>query len=884
MHRAAVTAEPDTEAAKLEWTLPISASEEADPTETRARYGFDGRLLSEMESKTIPAHHGLHHHGLQPSQAGYTMPEILLLVRSTAIPQRSLALSILARIVSRARSETKITSDDWARGLLYLRLATDEKSMTIRSNALVALSEILASNQSELEVYKHAEPLLSSTALTMCEEDLHELHQKPLESLICRTRLLESLRLTSESSPSNDAILDILLAATRISRPMTNYVYQEPGIIKAVYQVMAACQWPAESVNPKILLLLQRCAACKRSIAVQMEKDGVIDRVWRFLSLTSEPFALSPNTLKVMEGALNFLADIGRYGLGGRKLMQHWSTLQNLTSVVTSSQSQLLGPMFRLLQVFTVQAAEPHDISPEHGIVWNQIELWSDFGRTNLPHSLHYLAAFVSGLKHINHKEKDSLSRSVWSSVSHTYSYQQLITSLLQSSDQSSSLFLSQSRDVWSLRQIQVKGDIAREAQAEEFLVTSARKLLTLILDSPEYRNEAIVRFIYSCGIITQSMLATMPQGCEDLAWDLLQAIVPADDKDALLPFYTEQLRPANHVLSASQDPIISTLGSIGSLLRTPKQGRAGLPLAEDWICSSVTEEIINSSNSRVLKSLPPAWSYSETTLMKKALSLASSQWTDSTPTPALRIFALSRVLALELDVAVPGQDEVFRDTSVAECLSKLMGLRATLTRAADFDTITKPYLKTVSCYQFFTDLCGLLSGTFPHPSFLLLLSFASMQSPYDYRLLLWNDYPMLMRTMSPKPSDLAMLTINGHRDWLFPLESRIEVLTAYAKAICSRKVQPSNGFTYQIALHHLAAYVWNQNPPAFLRNLFNNSPDDGTISDLLRCDLDHDKDLVRDGNRCLVSKETLLQRLAICRQHLPHQACEALQQRMILE
>lgn len=96
--------------------------------------------------------------------------------------------------------------------------------------------------------------------------------------------------------------------------------------------------------------------------------------------------------------------------------------------------------------------------------------------------------------------------------------------------------------------------------------------------------------------------------------------------------------------------------------------------------------------------------------------------------------------------------------------------------------------------------------------------------------------------------------------------------------------MQPSNEFTYQIALHHLAAYVWNQNPPAFLRNLFNNSAGDSTISDLLRCDLDHDKDLVHDGDRCLVSKETQLQRLAICRQHLPHEACESLQQKMIHE
>ncbi|CAJ1378886.1 unnamed protein product, partial [Effrenium voratum] len=50
------------------------------------------------------SYEGLHHHGAESSQAGYTFSELLLLSRSAASAQRAAALQVLAEILRRSRA------------------------------------------------------------------------------------------------------------------------------------------------------------------------------------------------------------------------------------------------------------------------------------------------------------------------------------------------------------------------------------------------------------------------------------------------------------------------------------------------------------------------------------------------------------------------------------------------------------------------------------------------------------------------------------------------------------------------------------------------------------------------------------------------------------
>ncbi|CAE8620973.1 unnamed protein product [Polarella glacialis] len=117
-----------SEMQKLQWTTPsgkpdldLVASDESLPPEPAGkvmqllRFDFEGRVClrvdsgeeegenSEGDTEEPSVSEGLHHHGVESSQAGYTFAELLLLSRSASAPQRALALSTLACILQRAR-------------------------------------------------------------------------------------------------------------------------------------------------------------------------------------------------------------------------------------------------------------------------------------------------------------------------------------------------------------------------------------------------------------------------------------------------------------------------------------------------------------------------------------------------------------------------------------------------------------------------------------------------------------------------------------------------------------------------------------------------------------------------------------------------------------
>ncbi|KAL8738543.1 MAG: hypothetical protein Q9181_000703 [Wetmoreana brouardii] len=72
-------------------TLPPSA----------VRFDFRGRLLPPRLAAQIPPTKGLHHHGTAPEAAGYTVPELAHLSRSSFPSQRCIAYQTLGRILYR---------------------------------------------------------------------------------------------------------------------------------------------------------------------------------------------------------------------------------------------------------------------------------------------------------------------------------------------------------------------------------------------------------------------------------------------------------------------------------------------------------------------------------------------------------------------------------------------------------------------------------------------------------------------------------------------------------------------------------------------------------------------------------------------------------------
>ncbi|KAJ5110795.1 hypothetical protein N7532_001330 [Penicillium argentinense] len=78
---------------------PSSIAEGVVPS--AIRFSLRGTILSPSTSLSLPTTLGLHHHGDDPHAAGYTVPELAILSRSTFPAQRCIAWQVLGRILYR---------------------------------------------------------------------------------------------------------------------------------------------------------------------------------------------------------------------------------------------------------------------------------------------------------------------------------------------------------------------------------------------------------------------------------------------------------------------------------------------------------------------------------------------------------------------------------------------------------------------------------------------------------------------------------------------------------------------------------------------------------------------------------------------------------------
>ena len=115
---------------KMAWMAPIPSEDSPadrdspyNPSQkylhpSSIRFDFTGRLIPPRLARQIPATKGLHHHGLAPEAAGYTVPELTHLSRSAVTAQRCIAYQTLGRILYRlGRGEFGGESDELYLGL-----------------------------------------------------------------------------------------------------------------------------------------------------------------------------------------------------------------------------------------------------------------------------------------------------------------------------------------------------------------------------------------------------------------------------------------------------------------------------------------------------------------------------------------------------------------------------------------------------------------------------------------------------------------------------------------------------------------------------------------------------------------------------------------------
>ena len=90
----------------LSWMAPLSPASNSDYSPSASsfapaelRFNFSGNLLPPNLAHQIPTTKGLHHHGLAPEAAGYTISELSIYARSTVQAQRCMAFQTLGRFL-----------------------------------------------------------------------------------------------------------------------------------------------------------------------------------------------------------------------------------------------------------------------------------------------------------------------------------------------------------------------------------------------------------------------------------------------------------------------------------------------------------------------------------------------------------------------------------------------------------------------------------------------------------------------------------------------------------------------------------------------------------------------------------------------------------------
>ena len=91
---------------KLAWMQDVEPDSSYSPNSElvqipNLRFNFKGSLIPPKQAENVSVTEGLHHHGDAPSSAGYTIPELARLARSSMATQRCIAYQTLGRIMYR---------------------------------------------------------------------------------------------------------------------------------------------------------------------------------------------------------------------------------------------------------------------------------------------------------------------------------------------------------------------------------------------------------------------------------------------------------------------------------------------------------------------------------------------------------------------------------------------------------------------------------------------------------------------------------------------------------------------------------------------------------------------------------------------------------------
>ncbi|XP_064193021.1 RNA polymerase II-associated protein 1 isoform X2 [Anguilla rostrata] len=348
---------------KLEWLRDLPPPRRRGTKRAmQARFDFNGNLIPPTED--LPTHLGLHHHGEEPELAGYSLQELFHLSRSQVIQQRSLALTTLARILTKAHLgdftsclKGSVVSAMLDAGLLFLlRFSLDDSVEGVMAAAVHALRALLVSPgdedtldstfswflgmeafpllpaaQEEEEDDEGLDEVMKETPKEKEERKTdHDVARDDVIKGLLRMKLLPRLRYILEVlRPSPRVVLDVLEVLIRIARHSSSSATQVldcPRLMQTVMLEFLPCSWTLPtSPTPESLhglpvalamkLLRVLATSGRQACARLLHSFGARERLSCLLALQPKDLPLEPGeALRISTEALRLWAVAAGYG------------------------------------------------------------------------------------------------------------------------------------------------------------------------------------------------------------------------------------------------------------------------------------------------------------------------------------------------------------------------------------------------------------------------------------------------------------------------------------------------------------------------------------------------------------------------------------------
>ena len=384
----------------LEW---IEGKTNGDtPTDDEPRFDLAGTIIPKSQRLRLPTHLGLHHHA-EPSTAGYTIADLLLLGRSSVPAQRATMLAVLAKIVRRVVLQEKSVSElrnpnELRCKALVLGLSSlaEKGSLGVQAidliwACIVFWDEALIANVEGVELKPSA---LNPEKEAVLEDFLHTadpISEMPFSSFLPNIAML--LEVSILPSESLSQILAIVQRLARHSVPIATSIVNTPQLISNIIRVFLLTPIPPfeedPCPNPYALTLLRTIALSSRENAQTLV--GPSDALLRFVT-TGIPLASSPfpnlEAKSLLCGTLELYATLAQYGLYSGIATTAMEPFGRLAAYISGDKAQtpdtnkeideqVISSWLRLVSNWLVCARDPHRTTPAHDLLWSQVVGWA---------------------------------------------------------------------------------------------------------------------------------------------------------------------------------------------------------------------------------------------------------------------------------------------------------------------------------------------------------------------------------------------------------------------------------------------------------------------------------------------------------------------------